>query len=312
MTVGHRSVIERAVGAPPAEPFTPGTVPAERRIRGGRVRVSSLRGEDTGVRARPEVDGLTQVTGYRIRKSIGRTVSSSLLGALLVAAAVVAPGHRAAAEPGPSSLTVTASGRIEARPDIAVVTAGVVTEAKTSAEALANADKAAAAFLAEVEAAGIAKADVATTEFRLNPIWSSRPSTSTAEASRITGYGVTNVFAVKVRRLADLGPLLERLVAKGSNSISGIAFEVSDADARRDQARVAAVAAARARAELLAHAAGQRLERLITLTEGAADAPHPVYFAKAAPMAAGVPVEAGTQIIGAEVTMTFEIAPERK
>lgn len=245
-----------------------------------------------------------------------RGFASPLGGVLLLAAALVVPNAVAATEvpiasAQPSTLTVSATGRIEARPDVAVVTAGVVSEAKTSAEALSGADKAAGAFLAEVEAAGIAKADVATTDFRLNPIWSQR-APSSSEPNRIAGYSVTNVFAVKVRKLADLGPLLERVVAKGTNSVSGIAFEVSDAETKRDEARVAAVKAARARAELLAGAGEQSLVRILTITEGASEQPHPVFYAKAAPMAAGVPVEAGTQTITAEVTVTFEIAPRQK
>lgn len=215
----------------------------------------------------------------------------------------------ATAEPVVPTLTVTASGEVVARPDVARVTAGIVSEARTTAEALAGADKAAAALLTEAEAAGIAKADVTTSNFSVTPVWSSR-TTPDGAPSRITGYSVSNTFTLEVRRIADLGPLLERLVAKGTNTVSGIAFDVSDADKRRDEARVAAVTAARARAELLATAVGQRLVRVLSIGEGATDRPMPRLYAKAAMGAPGaVPVEAGSQTISAEVTMTFELAP---
>lgn len=215
----------------------------------------------------------------------------------------------ASAEPTVPTLTVTASGEVLARPDVALVTAGIVSEARTTAEALAGADKAAAALLAEAEAAGIAKADVATSNFSVSPVWSSR-STPDGSPARITGYSVSNTFTLKIRRIADLGPLLERIVAKGSNTVSGIAFDVSDAEKRRDEARVAAVAAARARAELLAAAADQRLVRVLSIGEGTAEHPMPHLYAKAAMGAAGaVSIEAGSQTISAEVTMTFELAP---
>lgn len=229
--------------------------------------------------------------------------------AALTAALVLAAAPLAIAEPVVPTLTVTASGEVSAVPDTALVTAGIVSEARTTAAALAGADKAAAALLAEATAAGIAKADVATADFSVAPVWSTRTGSGDGPA-RITGYSVSNTFTLEVRRIADLGPLLERLVAKGTNTVSGIAFDVSDADKRRDEARVAAVTAARARAELLATAVGQRLVRVLSIGEGATDRPMPRLYAKAAMGAPGaVPVEAGSQTISAEVTMTFELAP---
>jgi len=228
--------------------------------------------------------------------------------AALTAALVLAAAPLAIAEPVVPTLTVTASGEVSAVPDTALVTAGIVSEARTTAAALAGADKAAAALLAEATAAGIAKADVATADFSVAPVWSTRTGSGDGPA-RITGYSVSNTFTLRIRRLADLGPLLERVVAGGSNTVSGISFEVSDAGKRRDEARVAAVAAARARAELLAAAADQRLVRVLSISEGAAERPMPRVFAKAAMSAGAVPIEAGTQTISADVTMTFELAP---
>lgn len=237
-----------------------------------------------------------------------RRPGSTLPLAALAAFALGASLGPAVAEPIVPTLTVTASGDIVATPDIALVTAGIVSEARTTAEALAAADRAASALLAEAASAGVAKADVATSNFSVSPVWAQRANAN-GEPARITGYSVTNTFTLKIRRIADLGPLLERLVAKGSNTVSGIAFDVSDAEKRRDEARVAAVAAARARAELLAAAADQRLVRVLSMSEGAAERPMPRVFAKAAMSAAAVPVEAGAQTISADVTMTFELAP---
>lgn len=206
------------------------------------------------------------------------------------------------------TLVVTATGEVTATPDVAVVTAGVVSQGKTTAEALQKADRAAAALVAEAEAAGLAKADVATVDFSLQPTWSQ--TGPNGAAPRITGYTVSNVFSLKIRRLADLGPLLERLVAGGTNTVSDIAFDVSDAGKRRDEARVAAVTEARARAELLAKAAGERIARVLSMTEDGGDRPMPRVFAKAAMApAAAVPVEPGSRTLSATVTMTFELAP---
>lgn len=214
-----------------------------------------------------------------------------------------------AADPPTPTLVVTATRDVTAVPDLALVTTGVVAEGRTTAEAMAKADRAAAGLLAEITSAGIDKADVATVDFSVQPNWSQRTGPNPPPA-HIVGYTVANTFRVKVRRLADLGPLLEKLVAGGSNSVSGVTFDVSDADHRLDEARIAAVKAARARADLLANAAGERILRVLSITESGEEPPMPRVFAKAAMAPApAVPIEPGSRTLSATVTLTFELAP---
>lgn len=244
------------------------------------------------------------------RNGMTKTSATRLALAVLALASAfsLAPARAESAVP---TLVVTATGDVTATPDVAVVTAGVISEGRTTAEALKKADDAGKALVAEARAAGIAPADVATSDFSVTPVWAARTGNAQGGAERITGYTVTNTFTLKVRRIADLGPLLEKLLARGTNSVSGIAFEVSDAEKRRDEARVAAVTTARARAELLANAAGERIARVLSMSEGPVDRPMPRVFAKAmaAPPERAVPVEAGSQTISASVTITFELAP---
>jgi uncharacterized protein YggE len=224
-----------------------------------------------------------------------------MIGGLLVVVLVGALAHPAGpaaateATPAAAVLTVTAAGRIEAVPDVGVLDAGVLAERPTAAAALA----------AATAAAGIAPADVATTRFALTPVWTGR----TESDRRITAYRAENGLTVRVRRVADLGPLVERIVAGGNNTISGIGFEVSDLEQKRDAARVAAVETAVARAERLARAAGQRIVRLKSLTSGDVDGSLPMMRRAAPTTTAGVPLEAGSETITAEVTATFEVAP---
>lgn len=254
------------------------------------------------------MDGLQGRTTFVGKDTAAKPHASRSLRRILIAVALsVGTALPATADPAPTvpTLVVTATGDVAAAPDLAVVTAGVVSEGRTTAEALAGADRAAAALLKQAEAAGIARADVGTADFSVSPVWAQHTGGTPA---RITGYTVTNTFEIKVRRIADLGPLLERLVASGTNSVSGIAFDVSDAEKRRDEARVAAVKAARARADLLAEAAGEHIVRVLSMTESS-DQPMPRVFAKAAMTAdRAVPVEPGTRTLSATVTMTFELS----
>lgn len=229
------------------------------------------------------------------------------LFALLVAFAS-APVAASAADPTPATITISATGAVTVRPDVAVVTVGVVSEARTSAEALAAADRAAGALLTEAAAAGVPKEDVATAEFSLAPQWAKKRRDG-RDVDEIAGFAVSNRFTVRVRKLAAVGPLLERMIGRGSNSVSGLSFEVSDVEARREEARVAAVKAAVRRAETLTEAAGQRIVRVLTISEGGQEPPRPAFARATMAAAPAVPVEAGTETISAEVTMTFEIAP---
>src|SRR3546814_10681695 len=60
------------------------------------------------------------------------------------------------------------------------------------------------------------------------------------------------------------------LVAQGANQINGPSLSVDQADAALDEARTAALAKARQRAELYDKAAGLRVKRIISISEGGA------------------------------------------
>jgi hypothetical protein len=89
--------------------------------------------------------------------------------------------------------------------------------------------------------------------------------------------------------------------------MNGITFEVSAAETLRDAARKDAVANARRRAELFATAAGVKVGKVISITEGAMVEPRPYLRAGRAAAMEAVPVERGTQSLEATVTVTWEL-----
>ncbi len=215
----------------------------------------------------------------------------------------------AAAPPAPTlaTLTVTARGEVTAVPDIANLSIGVTSEGQTAAVALAANAKAASAMIAEIEAAGIPKSDIATTRLAISPTYATRTDQG-VERQEISGYTVTNSLTLRIRPIERAGPLIDVLVGRGANAIDSITFEVSDAEKRLDQARIDATRNARARAELLAGAAGVRLGRLVDLREGVSAPPvlpNPSVRFEAA--SAAPPVEPGETRLTASVTATYEI-----
>jgi hypothetical protein len=221
----------------------------------------------------------------------------------IAAAALAAASPLAAAEP---SLTVTAEATVEATPDIATVSAGVITEAADAGAALTANSTRMTAVVAALRKAGVAERDIQTRQLNLQPRYRYREGL----APLITGYQATNEVSVRLRDLARIGPVLDTLVKEGANSIGGPTFSVDKADALLDTARAQAVKAARARADLLAAAAGVEIVRVLAIREGMAFEPEirPMMRGMvAADAAPAPPVAAGEAQLRAQVTVTFEI-----
>lgn len=229
--------------------------------------------------------------------------------ALLLCSALLAPvALPALAEgmPTPATITVTGEGVVTAAPDIATVSLGVTSQGATAAEAMDANTAALTAVLERVKAAGVEGRDIQTSTLNLNPNWSNSDGSSMPV---IQGYVATNVLQIRVRDLAKLGGVLDAAITDGANTLNGISFGLAEPDPAMDEARKAAVAKARARAELLTGAAGVSLGRIVTISEGGGYAPPmPMYRMEAAMADAPVPVEGGEVGVTATVTITWEIA----
>ena len=127
---------------------------------------------------------------------------------------------------------------------------------------------------------------------------------------KISGYSVSNQVSVKIRKIGDLGEILDHLVTAGVTDVGNIAFLVSDASKAADQAREAAMADARRKAEVYAHASGIQLGRIEWITEDSGVVAPVQTRAQGASvaMAATVPISAGEDTLRVRVTVGFGIA----
>ncbi len=209
-----------------------------------------------------------------------------------------------------ATLTVSGQGSAAAAPDIATVRAGVETEGATAAEALAANSAAAARIIAALKEAGIEARDIQTAGLVVEPHYEAPDPNQPHRAPAIAGYRVVNEVAVTVRALAGLGAVLDRLVSEGANRINSLGFGLADDRAVADMARNAAVADASRAAGVLAEAAGVKIVRVLSVTDGGSFGPHPMSAGMQFRMAAeAVPVEAGETRISSAVTVVWEIAP---
>jgi uncharacterized protein len=206
-----------------------------------------------------------------------------------------------------TTITLTGKGAVDHAPDIAMISVGVTTEAKTAAEAMQQQATQMTGVFNAVKAAGIADRDMQTGQLSLNPVYeypnNARP--------RLTGYQATNTIDIKVRKLDTLGKTLDAVVKGGGNTINGVSFSIDKPEAYQNEARIAAVKDAAAKAELYASALGYKVKRVVTVSEQEFY-PQPVPMMARMQMkdqaAEATPIAAGEVSLMQTVNVVFELS----
>ncbi len=241
---------------------------------------------------------------------------SSLAAAAIVLALVGAPmaaaqnaSQNAAQSAAPErTVTIGGTGHVTAEPDTVHITLGVTSEAETAKAALEANTKSMKSIVDALKARKIEPKDIQTSNFSVNPRYRQGKS---ADTPAISGYQVQNSVRIVLRDVTALGGVLDQVIQLGANQVYGIAFEASKADALKDDARKAAVAHARHKAEIYAAAAGAKVGRVLDIVEVGTQAPRPQRFAARASSFSGdgapPPVESGSLRLEAHVTITFAL-----
>ena len=226
---------------------------------------------------------------------------------LIALAFALAASTAFAAETAPT-LSANGEGTEMAVPDIAVVTIGVSSRARTAGEALAANNTEMEKVIAAIRGENIKDIDIGTTGFAVNPVYSNPPPQpdGTSDQPQVIGYEVSNSVRVLIRDLNNTGKVLDRAINAGANQVGSINFQVDKPQPFRDKALASAIADAQRKGELMAEASGVRLVRILTVS--ASDGPQPMFDAVAY-RAEAVPIMAGQQTIAASATITWEIAP---
>lgn len=229
---------------------------------------------------------------------------AALIPLLLLAAPAAA---QTAAQPQPTTLSVAADAKVERAPDVADISTGVVTQAPTASAAMSQNATRMAAVVAALKRAGVADRDIQTAGINLNPQYVYREN----QPPQLTGYQAVNNLSVQIRRIGEMGHVIDALVAQGANQFNGPIFRVDRPDAALDEARTAALTKARARADLYARAAGMRVKRILAINEGTSftPPPYPIPVMRAQAMEAkdATTVAPGEVQLQANVNVVFEL-----
>jgi uncharacterized protein YggE len=227
-----------------------------------------------------------------------------ILGISMVASSLTG---QTPASSGPPQISTTGIGEASAIPDRATIYIAVQTRATTASGASADNARRVKAVMDTLRAIGIAGDQMQTANYSVTPETPYMPST----APRTVTYSVSNSLLVKLRRIDDVGRVIDVALAKGANEISSLQFSSSTADSVRSVALAAAVADAKIQAEAMARAAGGSLGQLLELSTSMPVRPMPMMQTFSARAAVQTPITPGEQSISATVSGRWAFVPGR-
>jgi uncharacterized protein YggE len=236
----------------------------------------------------------------------------SIWTALALCAAVVPAAGRAQTQtPMPpitgTRLEIAAVGEVTRVPDVAVISAGVVTRQPAASAAIQENSSRMERVIAALKRAGVADRDVQTSSLNLSPEYRYQEN----QPPQLVGYSASNQVSIRFRDIRNSGKILDALVAEGANQINGPSLTVDKPEAALDEARQQAIANGQARAELYARALGKRVARVVSVSEGGGNypvpPPMPVMMEARMAGAADTKVVPGEQKLQVGVSMVFDL-----
>jgi uncharacterized protein len=228
---------------------------------------------------------------------MGRFRITLLVGAVAVLGALAAGAGNASAA-NPRTITVSGIGIVTSVPDQADFTFGVSTNGNSATAALSANAKQVSKVIAVLKAQGIADRDIQTAQISISP-------NRNQAGTMVVNYTATNSVTARTKSIVKAGEIIDAAVRAGANLVGGPSLTPSDHQALSRRALKAAIADARARAQVIAAAAHVKLGRVRSVAEAGSN---PIISPVADKSFATTPVEAGTVQTEADVTVTFDIA----
>lgn len=204
------------------------------------------------------------------------------------------------------TFTVNGTGKVSVDPDIVRVTIGHTVQGSTVKQTREALNKTINAVKDALVTMQVAKQDIKTSGFSINPIydWSN-------SKQRITGYSGTMSLQVTIRNMDSVNDIIDKATELGANEISALTFAVENPEKATNDARELAVSEAKKKAEDAARIAGFRLGNIVNYQENDnSQVNRPMAFKEATlDMAAGgnTEIQPGTSEISITVTLSYEL-----
>ncbi len=217
-----------------------------------------------------------------------------------------------------NTITVSDSAEIYAKPDLAITTFSVVTEAKTVEKAMSENTQKMNAIVDSIKKLGIKETDLKTTNFSISPRYEweqTKPCTaySCPPGKRVlVGYEVNQSLEVKIRDMEKIGDVVQAATDEGANEVGNLEFTIEKEDELKKQAREEAITKVKTKAKELAEQLGVDLVKITNFSESG-EVPQWRYYEKMAAEGIGGGGEAAPSIqtgqnkISVTVSITYEI-----
>lgn len=229
-----------------------------------------------------------------------------------VAAIVITALWKAKESNQQDRFSITGTGTVYAKADIANLQVGLRTGTKTTpALATSESTKKMNDVVAVLKELGVEEKDIKTTGYSLNPVY----NYTNQRGQELVGYEVTQNLTLKIRDLAKIGDIIAKTTEKGANQIGGINFTIDDEFALKNQARELAIEKAKEKAELIAKQSGMKLGEVKSVYESQEQTPVTYAYTNAKlDMAvssgggiASPEIQSGQNEIKVDVTLVYEV-----
>jgi uncharacterized protein YggE len=193
------------------------------------------------------------------------------------------------------TVTVSGSSVVTSKPDEAVISLGVQTQAQSATDALSQNAFKMNDVVDAILGLGIDKADISTDSIDLS-------SQTNNSGTEVIGYVAQNSVSVTVHDLSKAGSVIDKANSAGANIVNGISFTVSQNNPALTAALTAAVKDAKSRADAMAAGAGATVGDVVSITDQSTPQPVPFAMDKLAAAGAATPIEPG--MVSTTVTVT--------
>ena len=235
-----------------------------------------------------------------MRKTLKTILSAVLALALLLAASA------ALAE---TKITVTGNGETKVPADTAIISLGVSARNRDVQKAQQEANKTIAAIRQALLDDGAKEENINTDYLNIYAMY----DYNSDDMEEVVGYNANSTLAIKVENIEDAGAMIDAAFAAGANTLNGITFSAEDTEEAQAESLKKAVADAKAKAEILAEAAGLKITGIEIISEGGVFSydNNVSNFSARGTMAkeeaadGGTLVQAAKMIVSASVTVTF-------
>jgi len=207
-----------------------------------------------------------------------------------------------------NTVSFSGEGKITAKPDIAVISASIVTQAVDSKSAQDSNSTKSNTVSAFLKKQGVDDKDIKTSGYNVTPQYRYPPY---GGQPTITGYQVSQSYEIKVRDLAKISTILDGLVTAGANQVNNLGLQIENPEDLKSQARQLAIDDAKKKASELEKQVGISLGKIINFVEGSNGYPVPMYSeTRAMGMGGGgsePAISTGENDIVINVTITYQI-----